>query len=536
MPESSVKHPPPGLPLGSPPRHQKKLSNSTTPTPMSPAFTPTTPTPHNYESTPTTTTSKSRPTSLATTTTTTTSRPSSLTASNATPSNPSTPSSPAFFQHKPNRDSTASNVSGISTLSSSRPAPPSPAMSRRTSTMGDAPPTATGLLSRSNSNAGAGGGKRKSGRESLGTASAFGPGLPTQDENSEVADTTITPTHLPPNHLPKLPQFPNQTQSHILLRASIKIRDFAYPEDDPRFWGRGLPPDDGVKKTHAHANAHVPKQNRLRVLNKALMGEEGYRLWKEERRRMRAEVKEDKETPMATTTTPDHRRTSLAWSSASEASGFADDDDDDDGGWGGGGGGSGFKFGMGRFSWTIGSGSSSSATRSGFGTGERTTGGPGAGYPTRKDLARNFGGGGVGMEDSSGESDDTEEDESQDGVFYDAQDGNEEYYDQDEETYSDTDDPDPPLYPGLYRSLYAFEPEGSAELPLVENQIVRVVGRGGGVGWAVVLKGSWTLGEDGIWKNEPGSDVGHGGNGEEKHGLVPESYLEPVRLDLDDEE
>jgi len=36
------------------------------------------------------------------------------------------------------------------------------------------------------------------------------------------------------------------------------------------------------------------------------------------------------------------------------------------------------------------------------------------------------------------------------------------------------------LYPGLYRAMYTFVPEGMAEIALAEDQIVRVVGRGGG--------------------------------------------------------
>lgn len=73
-------------------------------------------------------------------------------------------------------------------------------------------------------------------------------------------------------------------------------------------------------------------------------------------------------------------------------------------------------------------------------------------------------------------------------------------------------DPDAPLLPGLYKALYAFEPEGTAEMALEEDQVVRVVGRGGGVGWAVVCK--------------------EGGG----HALVPESYLELVQVLQEDED
>ena len=71
-----------------------------------------------------------------------------------------------------------------------------------------------------------------------------------------------------------------------------------------------------------------------------------------------------------------------------------------------------------------------------------------------------------------------------------------------------------PLLPGLYRAIYPFSPEGQSEMPLEEGQIVRVVGRGGGLGWAVALR------ED--TDNCKGDD---------KHALVPESYLEVVTLD-----
>ena len=45
-----------------------------------------------------------------------------------------------------------------------------------------------------------------------------------------------------------------------------------------------------------------------------------------------------------------------------------------------------------------------------------------------------------------------------------------------------------PLSPGIYVALYNFKPEGTAEMALVEGQEVRVVGQGGGVGWAVVIR------------------------------------------------
>ena len=59
----------------------------------------------------------------------------------------------------------------------------------------------------------------------------------------------------------------------------------------------------------------------------------------------------------------------------------------------------------------------------------------------------------------------------------------------DEDGYEDTEGGDEELLlPGMYRAIYAFEPEGTAEMKLEEEQVVHVVGRGGGVGWAVVEK------------------------------------------------
>jgi hypothetical protein len=116
---------------------------------------------------------------------------------------------------------------------------------------------------------------------------------------------------------------------------------------------------------------------------------------------------------------------------------------------------------------------------------------PTSNFPSKTDFARNF-----------GEEPDTYDDDDDDDDYDDAEEG-EEYY----EGASPSDEE--PLYPGLYRALYAFEPEGTAEMKLEEDQVVRVIGRGGGVGWAVVDR-----------------DTGGGG-----HALVPESYLEVVRLD-----
>jgi hypothetical protein len=173
-----------------------------------------------------------------------------------------------------------------------------------------------------------------------------------------------------------------------------------------------------------------------------------------------------------------------SWESVSDDGNAEDDDDDDDEGksmgmfsgamamaMGG------FQFGVGRLSFYAGANAGAAGEAEGF--------------PSKMDLDRNF------LED---EAMDEEE------AFYDV-DSHDEEDDGDEE----------PLYPGLYRALYAFQPEGTAEMALEEDQIVRVVGRGGGVGWAVVVDDRERKGE------------------EEKLALVPESYLEPVRLDGVDE-
>ena len=162
-----------------------------------------------------------------------------------------------------------------------------------------------------------------------------------------------------------------------------------------------------------------------------------------------------------------------------ESDASSDDDSDSDGrrssGWGG-------------FSW---SGFANRLSWSSFGSGKHQSS-DGAELPSKTDFARNFDASSPAEEKGSfsydGADDDDEDDDDDDGNY----DGEE-----DEEDGG-------PLIPGRYRALYAFEPEGTAEMALEEDQVVNVIGRGGGVGWAVVEK------EDGA------------------HALVPESYLELV--------
>lgn len=181
---------------------------------------------------------------------------------------------------------------------------------------------------------------------------------------------------------------------------------------------------------------------------------------------------------------------------------FDDEDDvgDDEGevepdGW------NGFKFGFGRFStWGVGANSGEPG-----GGGDGDPSGSGGEFPSHTDFARNFGE--EAIDSSSSASEDPDE-----------------YYSGEEDGEED------PLYPGLYRAMYAFDPEGTAEMKLEEDQIVRVVGRGGGVGWAVVVR------------HPPGKDVPEAtvaddsGFEKERHALVPESYLEVVKLDPEGQE
>lgn len=105
-------------------------------------------------------------------------------------------------------------------------------------------------------------------------------------------------------------------------------------------------------------------------------------------------------------------------------------------------------------------------------------------------------------------------------------------------------DPNAPLRPGIYRALFAFEAEGTAEMSLYEGQLVRLIGRGGGVGWAVVERnwqwepeetgsGSTLTGQSGASTQEGDSNDARGNDalGEAGQALVPESYLEIFRLD-----
>ncbi|KAJ8090633.1 hypothetical protein PM082_018190 [Marasmius tenuissimus] len=295
-------------------------------------------------------------------------------------------------------------------------------------------------------------------------------------------------------------------------RSPIQIRDYAFSEGDVKHLGMGK---------------EVPKPNRVRLLNRRLLGEEGWRLWrKAERAKKRGDASARKRARESMGSVGS--AASSVYSEDEWEEGGADpesDEDDDSNGWGSLGN---FKFGMGRFSW----GGSSSSSKGNNSTTTASDASPTAstsnrkstpaGFPTQTDLDRNFA--------DSSESSDTEEDD-----YDDAEDGaSGRYYsasaspmpEGDDAEYGDAGEDD--LLPGLYKALYAFEPEGTAEMALQEDQLVHVVGRGGGVGWAVVVV-------DGV--NEKGDyvELPDEGEGKKKHALVPESYLEVVRLDGESE-
>jgi hypothetical protein len=99
--------------------------------------------------------------------------------------------------------------------------------------------------------------------------------------------------------------------------------------------------------------------------------------------------------------------------------------------------------------------------------------------------------------------------------------------DEDDSPYaSDHPASSPQLRPGIYRVLFDFIPEGVNELAITEGQFVKVIGRGGGEGWAVILKG-WSLDASSDGVEEEVNDA-------VAHGLVPESFLEAHLLDEDE--
>ncbi|KAH9057772.1 hypothetical protein EDB87DRAFT_1629475 [Lactarius vividus] len=337
------------------------------------------------------------------------------------------PSSPPSTSSTAPADPTGLRSSRNS-LTSSRPAPPSPAVSRR----------ASAALS------------RRSSTRSRPTSTSASPAAPAtpHELGPDAGSTTSANPGAPSPTTPTPGQLhPQQQQQQQARRASsvvpsvlVKIRDFAFPDDDVR---------------HTGAGPLTPRPNR--------------RLQR----------------PLST------------WSASSASS---SNDDRDDPSSSGAGGGSSYGFagwGLGRLSWF--------GVRGGGGGADGGGSSGGGGGPSQGDFERNF-------EDAvspSYEIDDPYESLDDDDDFDDYEDGD----GRAEDRAGEGEDVERPLFPGLYRALYAFEPEGTAEMALEEDQIVRVVGRGGGVGWAIVARG-----------------------GDEGHALVPEGYLELVSLDQEQED
>lgn len=169
---------------------------------------------------------------------------------------------------------------------------------------------------------------------------------------------------------------------------------------------------------------------------------------------------------------PRHRTSTLSTSSASSNPEESNEDRDEELG----------RHGWGSFRWNT--------LSSHFSWGNKPGGQGEASGPSHTDFERNF-------DMSSPTNEATERP-------YDDDDDDDEYQEGDEYEYAQEGGP---LAPGLYKALYAFEPEGAAEMALEEGQVVKIIARGGGVGWAVVEK------DDG------------------EHALVPEGYLELVQPD-----
>ncbi|KAG8218106.1 hypothetical protein J3R82DRAFT_3627 [Butyriboletus roseoflavus] len=357
------------------------------------------------------------------------------------------------------------STQSVTSLTSSRPAPPSPAVSRRASG-----------LSRTSSRPVSDMSSAAPSRPVSGIQHPW----PVSGGTSRPASGTVQPTTMttpPTTTTSSCLRHPNDRLSNLVptitasdsdptaaeppltpardiatTPALIQIRDYGFALTDPRFTGQG---------------PHVPRANRPAVLARRLASSSGSTPTSSssegdnDDRDYNDDDDEDEEVEVERMDVEEVQRL------------WEDVVDDGANGW------SGFKWGFGR-AW-------------GFGRMSVAATGPGvtssgAGFPSRGDLDRNFGG----------------EDEYEDMEL-----------DEESETFSDGEG-EPPLLPGLYRALYAFEPEGTAEMKLDEDQLVRVVGRGGGVGWAVVVK-------DGL------KDTGI-------HALVPESYLEQVRLDGEEQD
>jgi len=277
-------------------------------------------------------------------------------------------------------------------------------------------------------------------------------------------------------------------------KIKIHIRDFAFKKSDDRYRGVG---------------SDVPKPNRFARLNKKLGGSKKVR--PSSKRWSTAsdspgmagsdgggEAKESKERR-------GFFRTKLFDDEDEDEDEDNDDDDvdDDNDGW--------FKRGMGRFSWAFGLSNSKKQVQleEERPRKEAVILADNESYPSRDEMEFNLG----------GEDDTFEKKNPSDLVTRDIgiSDPDEIGGDLEHQGGGGGGGEEEELVPGEYRAVFAFEPEGTAEMRLIEDQVVQVVGRGGGVGWAVVVVPE---GADGGVEVSPGI----------RHALVPESYLEAINL------
>ncbi|TRM57212.1 hypothetical protein BD626DRAFT_515818 [Schizophyllum amplum] len=370
----------------------------------------------------------------------------------------SQPPSPA-----PNQTSAPINRAHTASLSASRPAPPSPRLSRR----------------------GSAADRRTSGTPSRGSRSAAPAPLSTGP--------------------PRLPS-----------PAPPRIRDYAYPPDDPRHVGTGFAPP-------ASSAPNELAEGWIRIAG------EGER----------------------------ERKRGSGWSSDHSTA-----DGDSKGPWGGEEGWAGLGW-MGRLSWQF-----KNSVASGGGSGSTGESGGGTSQSAARYTDSN---GRIDLDRAAAPDDEdvaTEPDVDSPArlpVSRSQSRSPHPQYDEDSQAYDDSrveggEEESPAPAPGIYRAAYAFGAEGPAEMSVRTGQLVRVLG-GGGAGWAVAVRG-WRprapekeklqrrVQELGLAEGDEESaeeedeeegegtevmkDVKEGKEG--KHALVPESYLELVRADGEEDE
>ncbi|KAI6160907.1 hypothetical protein EDD17DRAFT_734397 [Pisolithus thermaeus] len=385
------------------------------------------------------------------------------------PDSTHTPPTPSSFASTPTPCQSIHDVHRLSThsaasLTSSRPAPPSPAISRR----------ASGHLSRSSSTARS---RPPSGtttsRPTSSVTSSTTTSLSRNPSGRRTKDISNTPMTAVTESVVEFDG--NETIDTPIPRIIKDDPDtpLPHPSSQPRSPTTPTPyliciRDYAFPSTDVRFSGngpHVPRPNRPRILARKL------------RRRTHSSSSNASTTSSTTTTT-----------TSSENGDGGNEDDNDNDSWGN-------QNGWRTFGW--GWGISARMSMSGHNASSATS----SDAPSRSDLDRNF----EADSDSDAEYVDVEEDFPVDSADPSFSQANE---DEDEDFGNE-------LLPGLYRALYPFEPEGTAEVRLEEDQIVRVLGRGGGVGWAVVVKNG--LKDTGL------------------HALVPESYLEVLKLDCEGE-